>query len=326
MIIRDKQDLRKCVKQCIRRAEVTETALMFDAAHGECGVARMLGMSEGSLQEAFERLGVGSPLGERSAVLLAALSAMQLPVHDLDKADAIAKGYDRQAYLSCVLSGMRARRVLAEVSSAQAQDALMMDERFAPLLAADASLFEPGRYGVDYAAAARNLAETARAIRARDVKLERFDAQALAYCLMPLCEDEALVLHVHLDCAAQIEQLFELLKHHPQVRALVSAEPEIELKLIAQAAGKENVLVRLEDLAHLGKAFAALGTRFVPYASHAALPEEMLGRWIRAKEEIWPALCEAYLALARTGYELTREAIEADCEALLCGNMEQLYL
>ena len=43
MIIRDKQDLRRCVKQAVRRAEVVETRLDFDILHGEVGVGALMG-------------------------------------------------------------------------------------------------------------------------------------------------------------------------------------------------------------------------------------------------------------------------------------------
>jgi hypothetical protein len=59
----------------------------------------------------------------------------------------------------------------------------------------------------------------------------------------------------------------------------------------------------------------------VAYSAKAVLPEQMLGRWLLAKEEIWQALCEIYLPLARTGYELSSEAIERDVRRILCDNL-----
>ena len=38
MVISDKQTLRRCVKQAVRRAAVVETLLNFDAARGEMGI------------------------------------------------------------------------------------------------------------------------------------------------------------------------------------------------------------------------------------------------------------------------------------------------
>ena len=52
----------------------------------------------------------------------------------------------------------------------------------------------------------------------------------------------------------------------------------------------------------------------------------MLGGWVYAKEALWQTLYDAYLLMARAGYELTREKIEADVERLLCGNYEKLHM
>ena len=38
MVISDKQTLRRCVKQAVRRAAVVESLLNFDAARGEMGI------------------------------------------------------------------------------------------------------------------------------------------------------------------------------------------------------------------------------------------------------------------------------------------------
>ena len=38
MVISDKQTLRRCVKQAVRRAAVVETLLNFDTARGEMGI------------------------------------------------------------------------------------------------------------------------------------------------------------------------------------------------------------------------------------------------------------------------------------------------
>ena len=54
------------------------------------------------------------------------------------------------------------------------------------------------------------------------------------------------------------------------------------------------------------------------------MPEQMLGRWLLEKENIWQALCEAYLPLARTGYELESRAIERDVRRILSENLLSL--
>ena len=103
------------------------------------------------------------------------------------------------------------------------------------------------------------------------------------------------------------------------MRALASSGQE--LALLDAAAQRIRLLVRLEDPAHMGAALDRLGTRFVPYSACASQPELMLGRWITAREVLWQALAEAYLPLARAGYELQSSAIERDVRRLLCGNL-----
>ena len=57
MIIRDKQDLRRCVKQAVRRAEVVETRLDFDILHGEIWLRRVpLGRARRCSAELSKRL------------------------------------------------------------------------------------------------------------------------------------------------------------------------------------------------------------------------------------------------------------------------------
>lgn len=50
MVISDKQTLRRCVKQAVRRTEVVETLLYFDICNGEMGIktlAETFSQSEG---------------------------------------------------------------------------------------------------------------------------------------------------------------------------------------------------------------------------------------------------------------------------------------
>lgn len=323
MIIRDKQELRKCVKQCVRRAEVTETDAASGAVLGEYGIEAYLGnraTAAPSLQEAFEGACGGSPLACQPSALLAALDALQLPVHDLDKAECIVKGYDHDAYLAAVLDAMRARKVLVRTDADDA--GALSDERLGRLVVAGRALFQPGRYGVDYESAARRLAQALRALNAADVAPDCFSESALRYCLIPVCEDEHAVLHVHAETEEQLLALFDMLAVHRGVRAVVSTDEALEPLLIRRAASARQILVQLRSVRSIPYALHMLGTRFIPYASCAQTPEDMLGGWIQAREALWQALYDAYLPLARAGYELTRERIEADVQMLLGGNYE----
>lgn len=322
-MIGDKQELRRCVKQLVRRAEVCEASLDFDVLHGEIGVEAMLdtwARPAATPGEALRRATAEyTPFDADAAAMFAALDAMNLPVKDLDRAQAMAAEYERPAYLREVLDTMRAKCVLVRVP--MEKETSFDDDRFEPLLEAGGDLFVPGRYGVDYAGAARKLADCARACGARNLLLERFDAQALRYCLLPLCQDSGYALHVRLRSCEEIDRFALLLDEFDGVRALASAQAACELHLIDAAAQRVRLLVCLSDFAHMNAALGKLGTRFAAYGAHAKLPEQMLGRWLLAKEGIWQALANAYLPLARSGYTLESAAIERDVRRLLSGNL-----
>lgn len=328
MIIRDKQELRKCVKQCVRRAEVIETDAAPGTVSGEYGIEAYLGNRASvapSLQGAFEGACGGSPLACQPSALLAALDALQLPIHDLDKAECIVKGYDHDAYLAAVLDAMRARKVLVRTEPDEAGAEAHSDGRLGHLVVAGQSLFRSGRYGVDYKSAAGRLAEAMRELNAIDVAPDCFSESVLRYCLIPVCEDEHAVLHVHAETEEQMLALLDMLAAHRDVRAVVSTEESVEPLLIRRAASARQILVQLRSVRNVSVALHTLGTRFIPYASCAQSPEALLGGWIQAREALWQALYDAYLLLARTGYELTRERIEADVQMLLGGNYEMLH-
>lgn len=330
MIIRDKQDLRKCVKQCVRRAEVIDPSLRYEAFAGGYGIANYLNASateSDSPNRSFQTPCEGSPFAKRPAALLAALDAMQLPVHDLSKAETIIQGFDPQTYFANTLDAMRAKQVLIEIPFGLSDAILPIDCRCVPVLSIDTSAFQPGRYGIDYAAIAQRIAAYANELSAKSIRMTHFNEAALKYCLLPLCEDEGFVLHLHFDSQNEIDAAIRLLStEFTAVRALLSASDAFEPCLIRAAEGFANILVCLGSLDHLSHALSLLGTHFMPYASWAKTPEEMLGGWVRFKEVFWEAIYDAYLVLARTGYELTREQIEHDLYMLLCGNFEQLYV
>lgn len=328
MIISDKQELRRCVKQLVRRADVCEASLCFDMEKGELGVGAMLdlwarpAMSPG---QALERTTAEqTPFSSEAAAMFAALQAMDLPVHDLNRADLMQREYDRGDYIREILDTMRAKLVLCCVDMDNAAQVSFHDERMEPLLCVSQAPFVPSRYGTDYAAAAKQIADAAALCGARNIALTGFDEQALCYCLMPLCEDSGFVLHMHLASREEIERFALLLDRFDGVRALVSCRAEDQPSLIAAAAKRPRMLVCLTEMADVGLALRSLGTRFAAYSARAVLPEQMLGRWTLAKEQIWQALCEAYLPLARAGYPLESAAIERDVRRILSGNLLEL--
>ncbi|MBQ7825371.1 MAG: hypothetical protein IJ337_03340 [Clostridia bacterium] len=325
MIISDKQELRRCVKQLVRRASVCEALLDFDVAHGEVGIEAMLDLwARPALTpgEAMERATADqTPFSPDARAMFAALDAMDLPVKDLDRAKTLQMQYERPAYLREVLDTLRAKCVLVRVTADQAVQTAFDDDRFEPLLACDSAWFEPGRYGVDYAAAARRIDETAALCGARNLLFERFDDAALRYCLMPLCQDRGYALHVQLASEEEVVRFALMLDEFDGVRALVRTAEGAQKRLVDEAACRVRLLACVGGARNMAYALEKLGTRFVPYSANAKLPEQMLGRWLLEKENIWQALCEVYLPLARTGYELESSAVERDVRRLLSDNL-----
>ncbi len=330
MVIRDKQELKRCVKQAVRRAQVTETRLCFDVNDGTMGVGALLetwAAPSGAPSDALRRACEGeTPFCEDAGAMFAALSALELPTHNLNNAQTIQESYDRPAYLREVLDAMRARRVLVCVDVQEAELALFDDDRLSPMLLADgASFFAPTRYGIHYEERVNVLAAKLASCGARDLCAQNVSADALRYALVPLSEDTGCVLHLHAGSEAALTQMMEILQAHAQARAVISCLPSNERRLIDWAKGRSRVRVCLGGFENMRYALSALGTRFVPFSSGAALPEQMLGRWEIARETIWQTLLDAYLPLARAGYELTSEAIARDVENLLGGSLESLY-
>ena len=323
MMVSDKQELRRCVKQAVRRAELCEALLDFDVQDGEVGAQALLDTWTTPASRPGETLqratAEHTPFHPDAAAMFAALDAMNLSARDIDRAQQMILEYERPAYLREILDTMHALCVLVRVPLEKA--ARFDDDRLEPLLAADSRLFVPGRYGMDYAGAARRLADCAQVCGARNLLMDRFDAQALRYCLLPLCQDNGYALHIQLRSREEIDQFVLLLDAFEGVRALACAEASREPALIDAAANRPRLLVSLRSLDHMERALGALGTRFVPYSARAKLPEQMLGRWVLARESIWQALANAYLPLARSGYVLESTAIERDVRRLLSGNL-----
>ena len=308
MVIRDKQTLRRCVKQAVRRAPVVETQLRFDVTAGELGVD--------AASRAFKADG-GTPFSPDAAAMYAALDALDLPVYDLRRAQEEIETYERGAYLRELLDAMRAQRVLVRIPLERTGEAFFGDDRFEALLAVDGEAFAPGRYGVNYERVAQEIVDALHTCGAKELLAEGVTIDALRFALMPLCEDEGLRLHIGLHGAQEVRAFAQLMEQFPRVRALVWADEDGELPLIEAAAECPRMLVRLSDTAHLGAALSRLGSRFVAYAACASQPELALGRWLCFKEQLHPLLTQAYLPLARSGYELHSEQIEADVRSLL---------
>lgn len=315
MTIRDKQTLRRCVKQAVRRCETVETQLRFDLQSGETGVFD--GLAKGR----------GTPFSPDAAAVCAAMTALELPVYDLSRARTLAQDYEREAYLRELMDAANLKRAYVCVPMEKAQEMFLGDDRLRPLLSVDGSVFERGRYGVNYERAAQQAGEAMRAcgashmLAAQDVSIE-----AITFALLPLAEDEGFCLHIGLRNVEEARRLEKVVEGFAGARLLVWADCarreealEVERMLIGLSARMPRVTMRLRGLEQLGLALETLGARFLVYASEAQSMELMAGRWICFKERLYPLLCDAYLPLARAGYELTSEDVERDARAILGG-------
>ncbi len=322
MVIRDKQALRRCVKQAARRAPVTETLLRFRPESGPLGV-------DAALAGLPRHRGAGAPLHPDTAAFYAALEALDLPSYDLARARAEAEGYERDAYLRALLDAMRAERAYVVVPLSRAQETAFPDARLAPLLAVDDAAFEAGRYGVHYERDAQRIAAAMRACGARELLCEAGE-DALRFALLPMGEDEGFRLHVGLRSLQEARNLAALLERFPGARALAwmrcnlaSEQADGERLLVDASAALPQLTVRLSGTENLPYALGKLGSRFLAYAACSPQPEIALGRWLCFKERLHPLLAEAYLPLARAGYELRSEQIEADVRRMLGGCLSE---
>lgn len=327
MLISDKQELRRCVKRAVRRAQTAEAALRYNPADGGVGVDAMLAAIDapgGSPSTAMHAMvqRAGTPMGGGVAQMYAALDAMGFDTANLDRAREQAAAYTEEAYLRQALDAMKAAAVFACIPAEQANAPMFADSRMTPVITAGKALFSPGRHGVDYREAARLLADALGKTGAKHVSLGCYDADAVRYALLPLCQDTGCVLHLHIEGEQALTAFADMLDAADGVRAVATTSGEAHKTLIALAKTRLRLLPALTDAAYMGEALRALGTRrFAAYASRASLPELMVGRWALAKPAIIDALCEAYLPLARAGYPLLSEAVELDVACLMGVNL-----
>ena len=309
MILSDKQVLRRCVKQVVRHTEATDTVL-FNPMEDDIGLEPMLKMVPGGERLRTER--TGTPISENAAVLYAAFNALGIPLNNFEEAEIQQRSYIREAWIREILDVMPAGRVFAVVPMNAATNPSDMDNRFIPLLRVEESQVSPGRYGLNLEAEAGNIFETAVRLGTRQIYLNGFREDFLRYCLLPLSEDRHLVLHVSLDSARDAERLVRLMTGFPMAHCVVYAAEAAEPGVIAAAQGRQRILPVIRSVRNMDSALSLLGFRFHPLAGFSALPEQMLGRWVLTREQLLEVLLTHYIMLARSGYELTSEAIEED--------------
>lgn len=319
MILSDKQALRKCIKQVIRQSETIDTVL-FNPLKDDIGLEPMLKSIPGG-----ERLRAGTgetPISDRAAEMYAAFNALGIPLNSFEEAGTQQKLYARETWIREILDVMPARNVLTVVPMNAPSTPANMDNRFVPLLRVEEEQVSIGRYGLNLEAEAGNIFETSVRLGTRQILLNGFREDFLHYCLLPLAEDHHLILHLCLDKGRDLSRLLQLMSSFPQVRCVLYMPDTAEEELISAAQGRQRIYPVIRSLRNMEAAVSALGFRFHPLAGFSALPEQMLGRWIRVRDQLSDLMTEQYVKLARTGYELTSEAIEKDLSGFLCNNLQ----
>lgn len=319
MILSDKQALRKCIKQVIRQSETIDTVL-FNPLTDDIGLEPMLKSIPGG-----ERLRAGTgetPISDRAAEMYAAFNALGIPLNSFEEAGTQQKLYARETWIREILDVMPARNVLTVVPMNAPSTPANMDNRFVPLLRVEEEQVSIGRYGLNLEAEAGNIFETSVRLGTRQILLNGFREDFLHYCLLPLAEDHHLILHLCLDKGRELARLLQLMSGFPQAHCVIYMPDTAEEELISAAQERQRIYPVIRSLRNMEAAVSALGFRFHPLAGFSALPEQMLGRWIRIRDQLSDLMTEQYVKLARTGYELTSEAIEKDLSGFLCNNLQ----
>ncbi|MBQ7487542.1 MAG: hypothetical protein IJT77_08635 [Clostridia bacterium] len=317
MILSDKQSLRKCVKQIVRHAEIVDIAV-FNPFEDDFGLSPMLGSFPGGAQ--LGRADQPTPITEGAAALYAAFDAVGISLSSLEDADTLQKSYSREAWLREILDVMPAKRVFIEVPMNASRNPSDMDNRFLPVLRVDPEQVQVGRYGISLENEAARIFETSVRLGTRQIKLNGYREDFLRYCLLPMAEDRDLVLHLSIETAKDAERFLRTFRQFPAAHCVLYPAREAETYLIHAVRGMARLLVSVTTPQNVDAAFSELGFSFLPQASFSTLPEEMLGRWIQRREQIHEILSDHYLPLARAGYELSDEIIEADIGRLFSGN------
>lgn len=175
-------------------------------------------------------------------------------------------------------------------------------------------------------------------------------AKILRKCVLPFCarHDLALLLVFggrprqpgeRQPAALDLESVVALGEAFPANRFIFAATGAREREVLREAARRLPGATFLGGAAFDGafgatppgalahdarEALSALGAGFVPFASGATVPEQLLGRWAHARWTLGRVLQEHYRALRRTGWRLTEKDVRRDVAALLQENALRL--
>ena len=316
-VISDKQGLRRCLKQYMRNLPVVESCLDWNRKEENTSALFLQ-----KLAPILSSRPKTSLLTDDECACLSAVKKLGFSGETKDELTRSLSLYSNDAWLREVLEAGSFRRVYVPVRLSEAET-VRSEERLQPFLCVGKSDFVPGRYGIEYRAIADQIRSALRLSGCRHLSLTEFDEEALKYCILPVCEEEGAVLRVFLNTAKETEAFFALVANAGYLHAILRTTPDLQPALIRRLEGRDRFLLSLNGFQDLALAFSVLRLRFIPYESRAESPETMLGKWIMAREQIWPALLDAYLPTARTGLTLTAENLEEDLSLFLGGYLLQ---
>lgn len=334
MVIRNKAELRKTIRNAVKKTSATEVCTWIDWTQGDYGVDAMLnaccGGAPTDASQAFESLCVyNTPFNDDAADMFHALSALKMPKNDVQMIRSRQQQVSRQGYSALVIEKSNLDSVYFYTDALDSSPEIKGLVPVVNYHTISRDDLGDTRYGAHFHGLAQR---TVQLLKDRGAKDLRFDMAAfsgdeayahLRYCVLPLCDDNNIVLHVRLQDMDSQQTFFTLMEEFGSLACIVSAAGTCEA--IEQAKHFPRVLLRVED-EYFSQALGKLGTRFIPFSSEATLPDQLIGRWSRARFRLTELLCEAHLSLARAGYEILVGNIEDTVRTLLGGNIKALYL
>ncbi len=308
MLITDKQGLRQCLKQLLRNLPVVETGLAFDLMRGDVGLDALMSTCIA---------GSGTSLSEDYRATVAAREAMGLP-SDIEQAKREASVYTREAWMREIADQMKARRILVVTTLDAAVRMISEDDRYQPLPRVNRESFVPGRYGVDYARCSQDLAERLSGLGVHEMLADTEDLQTLRYGILPMAEDHEVTLHLEIRGRENARECAALLPEFTGVRAVLFPDVQALPEIMSICRGRERLLLCAPGARQIPELIDSLGLHFLPMRSMAVQPEQMLGRWSLMRDRLRELVYPAYLALARSGVQLSEERLEEELSEFLC--------
>ncbi|MCR4708169.1 MAG: hypothetical protein K5746_09535 [Clostridiales bacterium] len=316
-VISDKQALRRCLKQYLRNIPVVEPFLRWNRMGDDPSSIFLQRVA----QVLSPRTSAVSLLSGEDCACLSALKKLGFSGETKDELTKSLGLYSKEAWLREVLEAGMVRRAYVPIRLADPDGNVPDDECLRPILFVDKTDFIPGRFGIDYRSKAEEIRATMRTVGCRFLCLDEFDEEILKYCLLPVCEEEGTALRLTLRTDEETEAFFALAADAGYLHVILRTEQRLQPDLIRRLAGRDRFLLSLNGFQDLPLALSVLRLHFIPYESQADSPEMMIGKWAVAREQLWPALLEAYLPTARTGYPLTAEKLEEDLIGFLGGTL-----